>query len=59
MVDNFSILLSHVLVALTFWLLTQRDDLDQEEPPAPDAEPEGFARPKRMPAAAKKDAPNA
>jgi hypothetical protein len=42
MVDNFSILLSHVLIALAFWLLSQRDDLDNEAPPAPDAEPEGF-----------------
>lgn len=42
MIDNFSILLSHVLIALAFWYLTQRDDLDNEAPPAPDAEPEGF-----------------
>jgi hypothetical protein len=43
MIDNFSILLSHVLIMLAFWFLTQRDDLDHEDPPAPDAEPEGFA----------------
>lgn len=46
MIDNFSILLSHVLIMLTFWYLLERDDLDQEEPPAPDAEPEGFAKAK-------------
>jgi hypothetical protein len=42
MIDNLSILLSHVLLALAFWFLTQRDDVDHEDPPAPDAEPEGF-----------------
>jgi hypothetical protein len=49
MIDNFSILLSHVLIALSFWLLSQRDDLDREEAPAPDAEPEGFAKSVRRP----------
>jgi hypothetical protein len=39
MIDNFSILLSHVLIMLAFWFLSQREDLDVEEPPAPDAEP--------------------
>jgi hypothetical protein len=43
MIDNLSILLSHVLIAIAFWYLTKRDDLDLESPPAPDAEPEGFA----------------
>jgi hypothetical protein len=43
MIDNFSILLSHILIALAFWFFSQRDDLDREDPPAPDAEPEGFA----------------
>jgi hypothetical protein len=42
MIDNLSILLSHVLIGLAFWFLAYRDDVDQEEPPAPDAEPEGF-----------------
>jgi hypothetical protein len=42
MIDNLSILLSHVLLALAFWFLTLRDDLNHEDPPAPDAEPEGF-----------------
>lgn len=60
MIDNFSILLSHVLIALAFWLLTQRDDLDQEDPPAPDAEPEGFANAMRKrKAPEKKSAPDA
>jgi hypothetical protein len=60
MIDNFSILLSHVLIALAFWFLSQRDDLDQEELPAPDAEPEGFANAirKRKPPI-KKAAPDA
>jgi hypothetical protein len=59
MIDNFSILLSHVLIALTFWLLWNRDDLDREDPPAPDAEPEGFARPARKPTPPRKGAPDA
>ncbi len=42
MIDNFSILLSHSLLLLAFWLLTRRDDLDSEPPPVPDAEPQGF-----------------
>lgn len=42
MIDNLSILLSHVLIALAFWYLSLRDDLNHEDPPAPDAEPEGF-----------------
>ena len=42
MIDNLSILLSHVLIALAFWYLSLRDDLNHEEPPAPDTEPEGF-----------------
>ncbi len=42
MIDNFSILLSHVLIALAFWFLTLREDVNTEDPPAPDAEPEGF-----------------
>jgi hypothetical protein len=50
MIDNFSILLSHVLIMLAFWFLSQREDLDVEEPPAPDAEPVGFARAVRRPA---------
>ncbi len=44
MVDNFSILLSHILLALAFWFLTMRDDLDREDPPMPDPEPETFAK---------------
>jgi hypothetical protein len=55
MIDNFSILLSHILLALAFWLLTMRDDLDREDPPAPDAEPEGFGKTIRRPAASRQD----
>lgn len=43
MIDNFSILLSHALLAYAFWHLMNRPELDLEEPPAPDLEPEGFA----------------
>ncbi len=43
MIDNFSILLSHGLLLLTFWLLSRRNDLDTEPPPPRDPEPEGFA----------------
>jgi hypothetical protein len=59
MIDNFSILLSHVLILLAFWFLSQRDDLDVEEPPAPDAEPEGFASSMRRPVSKKNGADNA
>ncbi len=43
MIDNFSILLSHALIVLMFYLLLNRDDLDVEEPPVPDKDKEGFA----------------
>lgn len=44
MIDNLSILLSHALLAVALWILMNRPDLDIEEPPVPDVEPEGFAR---------------
>jgi hypothetical protein len=47
MIDNLSILLSHSLLLLAFWLLTKRDDLDSEAPPEPDAEPQGFGAARR------------
>ena len=60
MIDNLSILLSHVLIALAFWYLTLRDDVDHEEPPAPDAEPEGFGHAARKRQQSNvKDAPDA
>ena len=43
MIDNFSILLSHGLLMFAFWILIQRADTDVEDPPTPDADPEGFA----------------
>jgi hypothetical protein len=49
MVDNLSILLSHCLIVLAFWFLTSRSDLDSEDPPVPDSEPEGFAPARRKP----------
>lgn len=53
MIDNFSIVLSHGLLLLAFWLLTRRDDLDREPPPQPDAEPQGFAASRRKTRASK------
>ena len=53
MIDNLSILLSHVLLALAFWYLSQRDDVNHEDPPATDTEPKGFghvARNQKRPA---------
>lgn len=47
MIDNFSIMLSHGLLLLAFWLLTRRDDLDREPPPETDATPQGFAPARR------------
>jgi hypothetical protein len=44
MIDNLSILLSHALLAIALWILMNRPDLDIEEPPVPDTEPEGFAK---------------
>ncbi len=43
MIDNLSILLSHALIAIAFYFLLSRDDLDKEEPPEIDKEPDGFA----------------
>ena len=48
MIDNFSILLSHALLAIAFFLLMNRPDLDHEDPPVPDAEPEGFGKRPRV-----------
>jgi hypothetical protein len=62
MIDNLSILLSHVLIALAFWFLAYRDDVDNEQPPAPDAEPEGFGsivRKRKALQSAKQGAPDA
>ncbi|MEM1132674.1 MAG: hypothetical protein AAGH53_07045 [Pseudomonadota bacterium] len=42
MVDTFSILLTHALLALAGWRIIHRDDLDQEDPPERDAKPAGF-----------------
>ena len=55
MIDNFSILLSHALLAFALWQLMNRPDLDVEEPPVPDTEPEGFGR-QRRPQPGKKQA---
>ena len=33
MVDNFSIALTHVLMAIALWRLLHRDDLDEEVSP--------------------------
>ncbi|WP_197411976.1 hypothetical protein [Sphingopyxis sp. H050] len=33
MIDNFSIALTHVLLAIGLWRLLHRDDLDQEVSP--------------------------
>jgi hypothetical protein len=58
-IDNFSILLSHALLAFALWHLMNRPDLDNEEPPVPDAEPECFGRPRRPQAGKAKAAPDA
>lgn len=42
MIDNLSILLSHSLILLAFWLLSRREDLNVEPPPERDPEPQGF-----------------
>lgn len=59
MIDNFSILLSHALFAFALWHLMNRPDLDVEEPPVPDPEPEGFGRQRRPQTGKTKAAPDA
>jgi hypothetical protein len=54
MIDNLSILLSHALLALLFWFLLGRDDLDTEMPPPMDDEPEGFSKQRINPKVIKK-----
>jgi hypothetical protein len=58
-IDNFSILLSHALLAFAIWHLMNRHDLDVEEPPVPDTEPEGFGRQRRPQAGKRKASPDA
>jgi hypothetical protein len=58
MIDNFSILLSHGLLLLAFWLLSQREDLDSEPPPEKDKEPQGFGTGRRKMGATRKDNPS-
>jgi hypothetical protein len=58
MIDNFSILLSHGLLLLAFWLLSQRDDLDNEPPPERDPEPQGFGKGRRKIGTTRKDTPS-
>jgi hypothetical protein len=56
-IDNFSILLSHGLLAWALWVLVNRPDVDDEAPPVPDAEPQGFTAQKPSPSRkAKRDA---
>jgi len=42
MVDNFSIALTHALLLIAAWRLIHRPDLDVEDPPERDKEPNGF-----------------
>ncbi|WP_417621110.1 hypothetical protein [Parasphingorhabdus sp.] len=42
MIDNFSIALTHGLLLIAAWRLIHRSDLDVEDPPERDKEPEGF-----------------
>ena len=47
MIDNFSLLVSHGLLALLFWRLLSRPDLDKEPPAgAPKAEDGGASEPR-------------
>lgn len=51
MVDNFSIVLTHVLMAIALWRLLHRDDLDRE------VSPRVLWQQRRDAAAAQKDEP--
>ncbi|MEK6542130.1 MAG: hypothetical protein AABZ45_08435 [Pseudomonadota bacterium] len=42
MIDGFAIVLTHTLLLIAFWLLRERDDLDDEAPPAEHHRPAGF-----------------
>ncbi|WP_397593260.1 hypothetical protein [Sphingorhabdus sp.] len=57
MIDNLSILLSHSLILLAFWLLSRREDLDVEPPPERDPEPQGFGVVRRAVQSRKKVTP--
>ena len=43
MIDNFSIALTHGLLLLAAWRLIHRDDLDVEDPPERNKDPDGFS----------------
>jgi hypothetical protein len=58
-IDNLSILLSHALLAFAIWHLMNRSDLDVEEPPVPETDPEGFGRQRRPRAGKAKATPDA
>jgi hypothetical protein len=57
MIDNLSILLSHSLILLAFWLLSRREDLNVEPPPERDPEPQGFGISRRAVQSRKKVTP--
>lgn len=42
MIDGFAIVLTHTLLLIAFWLLRERDDLDDEAPPAEHHRAAGF-----------------
>lgn len=44
MIDNFSLALTHGLMLLAAWRLIFRADLDREDAPKPDPEPQGWRK---------------
>ena len=46
MIDNFSLALSHGLMLLAAWRLFSMRELDEEAPPLPDPDPQGWATPR-------------
>lgn len=42
MIDGFAILLTHMLLLVAYWILRDRDDLDDEAPPPERHRPAGF-----------------
>ncbi len=44
MIDNFSIALTHGLLLIAAWRLVHRDDLDVEDPPERNKDPDGFVK---------------
>ncbi|WP_309621798.1 hypothetical protein [Novosphingobium sp.] len=48
MIDNFSLVVTHALLALALWRLVQRSDLDTDPPPAEPPPPPPEPAPRKV-----------